>query len=57
MSQLEDFNPNGVGVKGSLFGLPFDTENAKVVVIPIPWDVTVSYGSGTSQGPAAILEA
>lgn len=57
MSQLEGFNPNGVGVKGSLFGLPFDTDNAKVVVIPIPWDVTVSYGAGTSMGPEAILEA
>lgn len=57
MSQLEDFNPNGVGVKGTLFGLPFDTESAEVIVIPIPWDVTVSYGSGTAQAPAAILEA
>ncbi len=57
MSQLEDFNPNAVGIKGTLFGLPFDTNTAKVIVIPIPWDVTVSYGSGTSEGPAAILEA
>lgn len=57
MSRSEDFDPNGVGVKGSLFGLPFDTDNAKVVVIPIPWDVTVSYGAGTSLAPAAILEA
>ncbi len=57
MSQLEGFNPNAVGIKGTLFGLPFDTDSARVIVIPIPWDVTVSYGSGTSEGPAAILEA
>lgn len=57
MTENQAFDPNGVGVKGTLFGLPFDTENAKVVVIPVPWDVTVSYGAGTSDGPQAIFEA
>lgn len=51
------FDPNGVGVKGSLFGLPYTLEEAEIIVIPVPWDVTVSYGSGTAQGPQAILEA
>ena len=51
------FDPNGIGVKGSLFGLPFTPEDAQVVVIPVPWDVTVSYGAGTIQGPQCILEA
>lgn len=51
------FNPNGVGVKGTLFGLPYDQESADIIVIPVPWDVTVSYSSGTADGPAAILEA
>jgi agmatinase len=51
------FNPSGVGVKGSLFGLPFTPETSKVVVIPVPWDVTVSYRAGTAQAPLAILEA
>jgi agmatinase len=32
-------------------------ENAKFVVIPVPYEVTVSYGKGTNKGPAAILEA
>ncbi|NDC39253.1 MAG: agmatinase, partial [Proteobacteria bacterium] len=32
-------------------------DEAKVVLIPVPWDVTVSYGAGTAQGPAAIREA
>ena len=26
-------------------------------MVPVPWEVTVSYGAGTAQGPAAIHEA
>ena len=51
------FDPNGVGQLGKLFGLPFDTDNSQVVVIPVPWEVTVSYRAGTAAGPEAILEA
>lgn len=54
---ISTFDPNGVGVKGTLFGLPYDNASADIIVIPVPWDVTVSYGGGTSEGPAAILEA
>ncbi|HNH49525.1 MAG TPA: arginase family protein, partial [Myxococcota bacterium] len=61
MSKLEkiaNFNPNGVGdTTGKLFGLPFTVEDADVVVLPVPWDVTVSYGAGTADGPRAVLEA
>ena len=57
MSDVTDFDPNGVGVKGSLFGLPYTVDEAAIVVVPVPWDVTVSYGAGTANGPAAILEA
>ena len=57
MSDSPDFDPNGVGVKGTLFGLPFTTDDAAIVVIPVPWDVTASYGAGSANGPAAILEA
>jgi len=32
-------------------------ENAKFRVIPVPLERTVSYGSGTVNGPAAIIEA
>ena len=55
--QIASFNPNGVGVKGTLFGLPFTEATAEVIVIPVPWDVTASYGGGTSGGPLAILAA
>lgn len=56
--ELKDFNPNGVGVNnGNYFGLPFEEENARLVLISVPWDVTASYGGGTSFGPDAIIEA
>lgn len=32
-------------------------ETSKIVVIPIPYEHTVSYGSGTKNGPEAILKA
>ena len=32
-------------------------EQARVVVLPVPYEGTVSYGGGASRGPAAIIEA
>lgn len=54
---IKKFDPNGVGISGSLFGLPFTPEQAEVVVIPVPWEVTVSYSAGTARGPQAVLNA
>ena len=34
-----------------------DFENAQVVILPVPYESTVSYGGGTGNGPAAIVEA
>jgi agmatinase len=56
MSEL--FDPNGVGIaNGNIFGFPVTKEEANIVITPIPWDATASYGKGTSNGPKAILEA
>ena len=56
--KIARFNPNGLGSRtGTLFGLPFDYDNSAVVVLPVPWEVTVSYSSGTADGPQAILAA
>ena len=56
--KIAAFNPSGVGVKNSNFiGLPFDEEDAEVVFLPVPWDVTVSYGAGTATAALNILEA
>lgn len=53
-----NFDPNGVGIaNGNLFGFPVAENDANIVVIPVPWDATASYGKGTSDGPKAILEA
>jgi agmatinase len=32
-------------------------ENSKIVVLPVPYEHTVSYGGGTGRGPRAILDA
>lgn len=53
--QIREFDPNGVGQEGKLFGLPFDQETSEVIVIPVPWDVTTSFKGGASLGPEAIL--
>jgi agmatinase len=53
-----EFNPSGVGLKnGNFIGLPFTEDTANVILIPVPWDVTVSSGQGTALGPQAIREA
>lgn len=54
---MTDFNPNNPGIPGNIFGLPYELEEAEIVLIPVPWDVTVSYTSGTANGPKGILDA
>lgn len=54
---MADFDPSGVGIKGSLFGFPCSPKDADLIIVPMPWDVTVSYSAGTSLGPQAILDA
>lgn len=52
------FDPNGPANESSgIFGLPYTEKEAELILIPVPWDVTVSYSIGASKGPAAILEA
>lgn len=52
------FNPNDIGVaNGNFFGLPSSVEESDTVIISVPWDATVSYGTGTSDGPRSIMEA
>ncbi|CEJ46331.1 agmatinase family protein [Umezakia ovalisporum] len=56
--QKSDYNPSGVGqLNGNIFGLPCDYESANLIVIAVPWEVTVSYGAGTANGPQRILHA
>jgi agmatinase len=55
--KLANYNPSGVGKEGSIYGLPFNFEESNIILLPVPWDVTVSYGVGTHEGPQAILDA
>ena len=55
---IADYNPNDVGVNnGNFFGMPFEVEDAQLVLVSAPWDVTSSYGGGSSSAPDAIIEA
>jgi agmatinase len=54
---ISGFDCNAPGISGNLFGLPFTPEHAALVIVPVPWEVTVSYHAGTARGPQAILEA
>ena len=56
--KIASFDPSGVGLKnGHFIGLPFGEEDAQIVLLPVGWDVTVSYMAGTSTGPLNILDA
>ena len=55
---IDTFDPSQPGqADQSLFGLPFTADQSQIIIIPVPWEVTVSYGSGASKGPKAILNA
>lgn len=50
MTDLSRFNPNKVSnPNNNIFGLPFTEEDAKLVIIPVPWEVTVSHLAGTAR--------
>ncbi|NET06222.1 MAG: agmatinase family protein [Symploca sp. SIO2B6] len=53
-----NFNPNGITrPNGCFFGFPYSVEEAAIVFLPVPWDVTTSYREGAANGPQAILDA
>ncbi|MEI6791069.1 MAG: agmatinase [Myxococcaceae bacterium] len=52
------FDPNAASEEDSgIFGLPCTESESQLVFIPVPWELTTSYGKGTAQGPEAILRA
>lgn len=58
MADLSNFDPNSVGqADNNIFGLPFTEEDAELVLLPVPWEVTTSYRGGTSMGPQLIYSA
>lgn len=58
MADLSQFDPNGFSVpNNNIFGLPFSEEDAQLVIVPVPWEVTVSFKGGTARAPENIVRA
>jgi len=58
MADLSSFDPNSAGnPNNNVFGLPFSEEDSRLVLLPIPWEVTVSFGSGTARSAEQIMKA
>lgn len=58
MTDLSNFDPNSVGnPNNNIFGLPFSEEDARLVIIPVPWEVTVSYNGGTARAPEHVFNS
>lgn len=58
MTDLSNFDPNSAGnPNNNIFGLPFSEEDARLVILPVPWEVTVSFGSGTARSAENIFKA
>lgn len=56
--KINNFDPNGIAdTNNNIYGLPFTVDEAEVVIIPVPWEVTVSYKAGTALGPQAVFDA
>ena len=52
---MEKYNPESTGLKtNGIFGLPYTQEQSQLVILPAPWDVTNSFGDGTSLCPSQI---
>ena len=45
-------NPNN-----GIFGLPFSEEDSKLIILSVPWEVTVSYKAGTARVTERICHA
>jgi agmatinase len=57
-SMATHFDPGAAASPDSgIFGLPHSPDEALVVLVPVPFEATTSYGGGTSEGPGAVLHA
>ncbi|MEO6454161.1 MAG: agmatinase family protein [Ginsengibacter sp.] len=58
MTDISNFNPNSVGnSNNNIFGLPFTEEDASLILLPVPWEVTVSYAAGTARAAEHMCKA
>src|SRR3954465_15135944 len=55
---MSQFDPSqAISSEFGIFGIPIEEKNAKLVLLPVPWEVTTSYGKGASNGPRIIRQA
>jgi len=54
---LDKVDPNGPAKNDGIFGLSSSLTESRLIICPIPFDATTSYGQGTSSGPQSILKA
>jgi len=58
MIDLSQFDHNdAANPNNNIFGLPFSEEDADLIILPVPWEVTVSYKAGTARAPEHIFKA
>ena len=58
MTDLANFDCNAPGnPQNNIFGLPFSQSESRVVILPVPWEVTASYGAGTSRSIEPVFKA
>jgi agmatinase len=55
---MSHFDPSqAISSDLGIFGLPITEEQAKIILLPVPWEVTTSYGKGAANGPRIIRQA
>jgi agmatinase len=53
-----DFDPNSTSnPNNNIFGIPVTEQDAYIVILPVPWEVTVSCSAGTARAPEHIFKA
>ncbi len=58
MGNFSDFDPNAASnPTNNIYGFPITEEEAKLVILPVPWEVTVSYTAGTARASEHIFRA
>lgn len=55
---MSKFDPTTtISAEFGIFGIPLTEEESHIVLLPVPWEVTTSYGAGASMGPEIIRSA
>lgn len=58
MVDFSNYDQDSVGNPNhNIFGLPTTEEDSRLIIFPVPWEVTVSYGAGTARSAEAVLKA